>query len=280
VQFGLAYGIANRTGQVSPAEAAEMVGLAATAGIDTIDTAIGYGDSEACLGEIGIEGFRVVTKLRALPADVGDVAGWVTEQVRGSLDRLGVASLHAVLLHRPADLLGPSGPALYDVLCTLKVQGLAERIGVSIYAPAELDRMPEGFRFDLVQSPFNLVDRRLLTSGWLARLKDDGVEVHARSAFLQGLLLMPRAAIPARFERWSELWDAWHHWLCGSPERAVGACLAFPLSVAGIDRVVVGADGTRQLRQILQAADELPEDLPNIASDEDALINPSKWTNV
>ncbi|MCC6139062.1 MAG: aldo/keto reductase [Nitrospira sp.] len=277
-QFGLPYGIANRGGQVTRFEAKAMLSLARARGIDTLDTAIAYGDSEVCLGEAGTEGFRVVTKLPAVPDDCKDVAGWVHGQILASLERLGVPSLYGVLLHRPTQLLGREGDLLFRSLQSLKDRGQAQKIGVSIYAPRELEELTSRYRFDLVQAPFSVIDRRLQTTGWLRRLSHDGVEVHTRSVFLQGVLLMPESARPETFSAWSVLWHHWHEWLTEHRISAVQACLAFPLSFPEVHRVVVGADGLEHFRQIIQAATgALPVSLPDISCEAEPLINPALW---
>ena len=280
-QFGLSYGIANQDGQVTRPAAKAMLQLAAANGIDTLDTAIAYGESETCLGEIGVRGFKLVTKLPAVPDSCADVSGWVQEQVATSLGRLGVRALYGLLLHRPEQLLGTSGKALYQTLQVLKETGLVQKVGVSVYAPSELEALIPQYHFDLVQAPFNLMDRRLHTTGWLQRLKYEGVEIHTRSAFLQGLLLMPQTAIPPKFAPWSDLWGKWHEWLSGHNISAVQACLAFPLSVPEIDRVVVGADNVSQLVQIISAAaSDVPSDLPDLSCDAENLINPARWSHL
>lgn len=281
VQFGLPYGIANLAGQVSRPEAKAMLQLASTNGIDTLDTAIGYGESETCLGEIGIQGFKLVTKLPAVPVACSDVMTWIQEQVAESLSRLGVRSVYGLLLHRPEQLLEPEGKALYRALQGVKESGLAQKVGVSIYTPNELTALIPQFRFDLVQAPFNLLDRRLHRTGWLDRLKELNVEVHTRSAFLQGLLLMPKAEIPAKFSPWSELLTKWHDWLARHQVSALQACLAFPLSFQEIDRVVVGADNLMQLEQIIAAAgSKLGQKLPDLTCDVEDLINPARWPSL
>lgn len=278
VQFGLPYGVANQSGQVPRSIAKAMLDLAAASGIDTLDTAIAYGDSEACLGEAGIEGFKVVTKLPSIPAGCDDVGGWVRNQVAGSLARLGVKGLYGVLLHRPEQLLGPAGEVIYWALQGVKEAGLVRKVGVSVYAPSELEALIPRYRFGLIQAPFNLVDRRLQSTGWLQRLKEAGIEVHTRSAFLQGLLLMAQSARPEKFSPWSELWNAWHEWLSRHGASAVQACLAFALSVPEIDRVVVGADSVSQLEQIVSAAvSAVPIDFPALSCEEENLINPARW---
>lgn len=277
-QFGLPYGIANQNGQVTRSAAKAMLQLAAASRIDTLDTAIAYGESEICLGEAGIEGFKLVTKLPAVPNGCADINDWVQEQVAASLSRLGVSALYGLLLHRPQQLLGAEGKALYQTLQGLKETGQVQKVGVSVYAPSELEVLTSRYRFDLVQAPFNLVDRRLHRTGWLQRLKDEGVEIHTRSAFLQGLLLMPPATLPDKFAPWSDLWSKWHDWLAHDTALAVQACLAYPLSFPEIDRVVVGADSVSQLEQIINAANRVaPIDLPDLHCDAENLINPARW---
>lgn len=278
-QFGLAYGVSNQSGQVSRQAAREIVGLARQAGVDTIDTAIAYGDSEACLGEVGVGDFKVVTKLPPMPDGIADVAAWVHAQIKGSLDRLGVAQVHGLLLHRADQLLGDRGQALASALQRARHDGMVTRIGVSIYDPEQLAAIMPVCAPDIVQAPLNLLDRRLETSGWLQRLHDAGIEVHTRSAFLQGLLLMDRAAMPPRFERWHMLWDTWQDWRAAHALSATRACLQYPLSLPQVDRVVVGVASTAEFAMLLDdaAVSSTAPELPDITSTDPDLINPSNW---
>ena len=279
VQFGLPYGIANQAGQVSRQDVSAMLQLAVSNGIDTLDTAIAYGESEVALGQAGTQGFNVVTKLPALPDDCLDVISWVMEQVGASFTRLGVSSVYALLLHRPEQLLGPHGKELYEALYDLKECGKVQKVGVSIYNPLELDALTRLFHFDLVQAPFNIIDTRLYRTGWLERLKDDEVEIHTRSAFLQGLLLMAEGGVPSKFTPWSDLFKRWHIWLAEHHVSALQACLAFSLSFPEIDRVIVGADSVDQLFQIIKASClTLPGNLPDLYCEAEHLINPSCWS--
>jgi hypothetical protein len=281
VQFGLPYGIANQDGQVSRKAAKAMLKQAAANGIDILDTAIAYGESETCLGEVGVQEFRLVTKLPAVPNDCADVGAWVQEQAAESFARLGVKSVYGLLLHRSMQLLDKDGKSLYLALQELKKAGLVQKIGVSIYSPDELEALVPNYRFDLVQAPFNLVDRRLYTTGWLQRLKMEGVEIHARSAFLQGLLLMKRTEIPSKFEHWHELWNKWHNWQELHSISAIQACLDYPLSFSEIDSVVVGADSSSQLEQIITASRlAIPGDLPDLHCEDENLINPACWSKL
>ena len=278
VQFGLNYGVANTSGRVSEQEVAVILQCAQTCGLDTLDTAIAYGESEAVLGRLGIERWNTVTKLPAVPENCQDVAQWVHEQIQQSMARLGVSQLHGVLLHRPAQLLEKMGPALYGALQSIKAQGKTRKIGVSVYGSAELDALFNAYALDLVQAPLNILDRGLVKSGWAGRLHDAGVEVHTRSAFLQGLLLMPAAQRPAKFNPWANVWRAWDGWLEQEGLTPLQACLRYVTNLPQIDRVVVGVDTAAQLQQIVQAADGKLATLPELDTLQDArLINPASW---
>jgi aryl-alcohol dehydrogenase-like predicted oxidoreductase len=278
VQFGLPYGIANRTGQVSREAATAIMSRAWAAGVDTLDTAISYGESERRLGEIGVGSWRVVSKLPAIPADCSDVAAWMEASVRESRRRLGVDQLHGLLLHRSAQLLGQGGTQVYEGLLAMRERGEVQKIGVSVYGPEELEPLLPRYGLDLVQAPFNVLDRRLCTSGWLTRLRDAGTEVHARSIFLQGLLLMEPGARPARFERWQSLWSRWHAWLDSAGLTALQACVRFAFANSGFDRLIVGVETREQLEEILGALDAGPLEIPaTVTSDDPDLINPSRW---
>lgn len=277
-QFGMDYGIGNRSGMIARADGERIIGFARDVGIRTIDTAIGYGESETRLGQFGLDGFDVVTKIPPIPPKIDDPAVWVQRQIAGSLHRLGVDAVYGLLLHRPADLMGPWGAEIYRALCDAQHNALTRRIGISIYSPDILDQLPDRFRFDLVQAPFNLVDRQILESGWLHKLKASGAEVHARSVFLQGLLLMKRSDIPDGFNRWKCLWDRWHSWLQTSGVSPIQACLAYSLSLPELDRVVVGVDSLDQIEKITQCArNAATHEFPDIGSGDVNLTDPSKW---
>ncbi|CAL61301.1 putative NAD(P)-linked oxidoreductase [Herminiimonas arsenicoxydans] len=281
VQFGLAYGVANNSGQIDPNQAGKILAEARQAGINMLDTAIAYGDSERTLGQIGVAGWRIVTKLPEMPETCSDVAEWVESQVKGSLDRLGVQQLHAVLLHRPAQLLEARGPQLFAALEHLKMLGYTKKIGISIYDPSELDSLFSKMNFDLVQAPLNILDRRLVDSGWARRLKHIGAELHVRSAFLQGLLLMSSEKRPQKFNRWQSLWLEWDRWLNEVGLSPLEACLRYTLSVEEVDSVVVGVDSVEQFREIHAAANGVLPGLPAWPHAIDpVLLNPALWSKL
>ena len=281
-QFGLSYGVANQNGQVDLEAGRKIVRMATARGIDTIDTAIAYGESEQRLGEIGVGDFKIITKLPAIPAECVDISAWVSQNLTASLKRMNLSKLDGVLLHQPSQLLERRGQEIYDALTQVKSAGLVNKIGVSIYSPLELDSIIQTFDIDIVQAPLNLIDRRLVTSGWLRQLHERCIEVHIRSVFLQGLLLMKRGQIPVKFERWSTIWNTWYNSLAHHNLSALTACLQYPLSLPEVNRVIVGVDNAAQLLELVDSHQiNFPQhDWKSIACDDEELINPSKWNQL
>lgn len=283
VQFGLSYGVANTQGKVGYKDAETMLGMARDAGIDTLDTAIAYGQAESVLGCIGVTGFRLISKVPALSEPVECVDGWVEFQVESSLTRLQINQLSGLMLHAPDDLLGPYGEKIVRGLLRVKESGLVDRIGLSVYSPEQLSALINLLPIEILQIPFNIFDRRFAESGWLHKLAQQGVEVHARSAFLQGLLLMPSERVPSKFIPFRPLINNWHAWLVNQAEdrSPVEACLGHVASYADIARIVVGADNPAQLQQIITAANLTPcQAPPSLASPVCSLINPAEWSKL
>ena len=280
-QFGLSYGVSNQVGKVSQDEVKDILKRAGLAKIDLLDTAIAYGDSENVLGRVGIREWKVITKLPIIPLDAIDITDWIHKRIQESLERLNLTDVYAVLLHRPEQLLSERGSEILFALRSLKTNKLTKKIGISIYSPSELDLFDVAKNFDLIQAPLNVLDRRLVESGWLKKLNELKIEVHVRSVFLQGLLLMNLEEMPQKFSKYTDLWVEWNRWLVENKFSAVEGCLAFINSIGGLDGVLVGIESVDQLNEIIAASNL---DLKNVPSwpklvDLD-LINPSLWSSL
>lgn len=281
VQFGLSYGVSNDLGRPDADEVRRILGLARASGIDALDTAPAYGDSEAVLGRAGTRGFRVISKVPKLPEDVTDVRGFILGGVQQSLDRLGLSRLHGLLLHDAEQLCSPRGAEIRDAVLEAQALGLVAKIGLSIYAPDRLAAFTEVLAPQIVQAPFNILDRRLVVSGWADRLTAAGVELHVRSAFLQGLLLLAPSARPEKFRRMSAVWAAWDGWLAATGLRPLVACLRYVAMQQQIDRIVIGVNSAAELRAIVEVPDAPLTLLPDWPNDIDQrLIDPSQWSSL
>ena len=205
-QIGMDYGIANNMGKPDLDEVKKIFDIASKNNIDTFDTALNYGDSEKIIGIIGISESKVITKLPAFNGRKEEIREWLNEKINQSFENLQADSIFGLLLHNPKDLINNDiGEELIQGLNQYREEGKIKKIGVSVYSPDELEELISNLKIDIIQAPLNIMDRRLLTSGWMERLKSLGIEVHVRSIFLQGLLLMKQEDLPDQFKKWLRL---------------------------------------------------------------------------
>jgi len=282
VQFGLDYGVANTDGEMDTTTMTSILQQAWAKGIDTLDTAISYGESEKRLGMTNVKDWRIVTKLPEIPNVCTNINTWILNQVQKSLLRLGVTRISALLLHRPDQLLESNGVEIWKALQDLKQKNIVKKIGFSVYDCNQLDALWDSFQPNIVQMPYNLLDKRFLISGWMKKMNDSGVEIHVRSIFLQGLLLMSKSDRPEKFNHWKEIWEVLDAWLLEYDITAVEAAISFAMDNPYIDKIVVGVDNVQQLEEILSIIlkRKIVHPPKSLHTSDVRLINPSQWNSL
>ena len=280
VQFGTDYGLNSLDGQVRPQEVKKILNYARSKQIVLLDTAPAYGNSEEILGGINNSEFQVVTKTRHFDTlkITNDEVSLLNKDFNNSLKKLNQIKIYGLLIHNADDLLKPGGEKILDLLQKFKQTNKLMKVGVSVYDHIKLHSILDNFDIDMVQLPFNIIDRRMLDSGMLASLYKKGIEVHARSVFLQGLLLMSAKLMPSKFNRWNNLWKLWHEWLHDNRISPVEASVRYAISFSEISKVLVGVDSVNQLKEIYKASSgtlpKIPDELQTADAD---LLNPSNW---
>jgi len=283
VKFGTNYGIGLETNQVRPEEVGNILRYANLMNVDLLDTAPSYGDSEKVLGDLGVQQFDIITKTRHFGnIEISDSDIRLLKQdFYHSLKNLNQDNIYGILVHNTDDLLKPGGYKIFTQLEEFKQEGKIKKFGVSIYTYEQLEFVLENFDIDLVQLPFNIFDIRLVRTKMLSRLQRRNIEVHARSVFLQGLLLMNNKNRPDKFNRWSALWRAWQEWLNDNNITALEATIRYAISVPEISKVLVGVDTSSQLKEIIDASDGFLPDLPiELFTEDSDLLNPSNWSRL
>lgn len=280
VQWGVAYGISNQVGMTAPDEVRAILSAAQKAGVKVLDTASLYGEAETVLGVNRLDAFKIVTKTPRFATPF--IEDQHVEQMfctfNRSLEKLAVDKVDGLLAHHAQDILVDGGERLVAGMERLKEQGRVSKIGVSIYDGEQLDRLLQKFTPDLVQLPLNVFDQRLIHSGWLHLLHDKGVEIHVRSVFLQGLLLMPLESIPTYFEPIRPLLARWHAAARVQGMSLVQAALAFVRDLPEVDHVLVGVESVSQFQSCFQDfSTPAYFDAAGLACDDPAFVNPVLW---
>ena len=290
VQFGLNYGVNNFLGKPKIEDSIKVLQLAYKNTITSFDTAFSYGDAEEILGvfikQNKLAGkVKVISKLRPNVFDEGTVEKdkykIIKWEVEKTLKKLNISCLDGYLLHTPAYIYDGE---VVSALKKLKKNGLIKNFGVSIYDEAEAFYAVEKAGVDYIQIPYNVFDQRLDRSNFfeLARLKK--IKVFARSAFLQGLMVMDQKNIPKYLPQAKQYLKTFKKIISKYGYTSSRASLLFSLSHPDIDQVVIGVDNSNQLKEDLKFAqdiegfgpcrDELKREFLNL---KDSIIFPSLW---
>ncbi len=285
VQFGLDYGISNRAGQTSEEEVKNIINYAHEAGIKTIDTAHLYGNSEQALGEsIPPEyEFEIITKTIPIKKSVitkNDITR-VINGIEQSFERLKRNKIYGLMLHHADDLASENAPNLFAALSKYKKENKFKKIGVSVYNQSQIDLVLEKFEIDIIQIPINIFDQRLIKSRSLKALRDAGVEIHARSAFLQGLVFLDPDNIPDKLKNIGPTLKKFHAWVKENNITPAQGALMFLVDQPEIDRIICGVNTKAQLQELTNALATMPKIdtgiFPSLAVDDISLIDPTKW---
>ena len=241
-----------------------------------LDTARTYNNVEKVLGNFNLDKFKIITKIKNIKLNK-NIYNFIQNDILKSIYDLRIKNFYGLLIHNPNDLRKKRGKEIYNCLLNLKRKGLIKKIGYSINSPNDLNYLYKKFKPDLIQTPLNVFDQRIIHSGWIKKLKKDKVEIHARSIFLQGLLLRRRGNLPKQFYKFKNTFDKWHKWLDKNNSSALNACLNFVCSKNEIKKIIFGIDNTKQLNDILSIKKNNFLNYTNLYSNNTNLIMPNKW---
>jgi aryl-alcohol dehydrogenase-like predicted oxidoreductase len=277
-QFGLDYGINNSTGKIQKSEVFEILKYAFQNGIELLDTAPVYGDAHKIIGEFHKEHeqirYKVITKI---PAD------YPTDKLEELVDvfllELNIDCIEVLHFHSIKDFISCDKVKISEVFKTLKKSRKVKSFGVSIYENSEADLLSREL-IDVVQLPFNLLDNSNQRGKLIEQLKQKKYEIHTRSVFLQGLFFKNSREIKSLEikEAIVKLQGICKLYSCDIAELALHYCLI----QKEIDHLLIGVDGTGQLKNNISIASDLlaegfVEQVDNIVISDISQINPSKW---
>ncbi len=173
--------------------------------------------------------------------------------------------VYALLAHDADELLGRDGHRFWEALQACRADGLVAKVGASVYTPGQVDALLARYPLDAIQVPVNVLDQRLIRGGQLAALHAAGVEVFARSIFLQGVLLMDPETLPTFLTPVRPMLRGFRAELVARRLSPLQGALAFVLRRPEISQGVVGVCDAAQLQEILAAVTSPAADLPDCA---------------
>lgn len=256
------YGVLRPHAQMDSAdEWVSSLGELQRLGFSAIDTAPVYGDSEELLGRAGVT-IPIHTKLRP---GLDPLQSLEQSLARIGRDRVSVLYFHDTFVADESQvermaLLASARGALY------------QELGASIYDEVEFERALAVPEIDVIQVPFNVLDRRF-GAAWLAAARHEGKRVFARSVFLQGTLISCADRLPLALSTlapsiagFAEICEAW----LTTP---IAAALGYVKQKESFSGIIVGARSPKEARHL---ADLYSENIPSgLLRDIDSLTTPS-----
>jgi len=274
-QFGLDGGPVR--GKPPELEVRDMLAIAARAGLGVLDACAASGHGEVLMASAMPRPVPFRVAVKAARGERGP--DFVESEARACLTRLGVTQADAIIVQSASDLFSPHGEGLWRRLLELRDAGLFARVGISAYASDDPDGLARRFKPDLMQAPASLLDQRLLVDGTLAKVREQGIEVHLRSIFLNGLLFLPPDRVPSQLKGAATRLSRARRLIAEGRSDPLQAALGFALSRPEADCVIVGAASAAELNAVIAAAASPPPDLDwdDMALDDPVALDPRRW---
>ena len=184
--------------------------------------------------------------------------------------------IESILFHDVKVLFTKNGLKIFRNLEILKKKKYFKKIGLSIYDTQCLNYIIANYDFDVVQCPYNILDRRILTSGWFDKLNSKGIEIHIRSIFLQGLLVNKNVYKKQYFKKWKKKFSEWFLWLEDNNISPIDYCFSDLLNY-DFDKIIIGINNSKNLEEIINFKTVNKNKMINFSISDKKLIDPRNW---
>ena len=195
-QFSKNYGISNIIGKPSLKEIKKILSIAKKNKVKFLDLAEDYNGVIRLLGKLKINHFKIILKLKIKSSYTKNK---IIQNFKKSLKLLNLTKIHAVLIHNIYDFNYKQLNKVFNVFKYLKSIGLINKFGISGYSIIEAKKFVKIYKINFLQIPLNIFDQELIKNKNYLFFKKTKTEIHVRSIFLQGLLLMDNNILPKYF---------------------------------------------------------------------------------
>ena len=271
-QFGIKYGV-NKL-KIKKLEINNIKRVLKKNSLKEFDTAMNYGNSEKIIGNFNIKR-KVITKIKLPLNKPKDLKKWFTKKINNTLKNLKAKSLYGLLIHDTSDITSKNKEFL-NILLDFQKRNFITKIGISVYEVDEIRRILKFWKPEIIQMPINIFDHRFINNNFLVKLKKLNIELHARSCFLQGMLLEKKIRIGNNKSK--KIFYSFVNWCENKKISRLEACIHFVKKIKQIDRLVVGVDNSSHLQEIISSFNKNLISIPdNFMNNDKNLIDPRKW---
>ncbi len=246
--------------------------------IGYVDTSNNYKKVHKLLGKINLGKIKIITKISIPISSKTSPKLWISKIVKKITSDLKDKKIYCILIHNPKLLIKDKYKKYFFYLNELKKKGTIKKIGFSVYGIKETNILLEKYKIDILQIPVNLINQSFCNKKFLKKIYKKRIEVHARSIFLQGILLSSNLHNLKYFKKWKNLWTSYYSWLNKNKVSQLTACITFIKSIKNISGFVVGIENEAQLKEILNCRIEKKMRFNKFLSQKNKkLIDPSSW---
>ncbi len=271
-QFGIKYGV-NKL-KIKKLEINNIKRVLKKNSLKEFDTAMNYGNSEKIIGNFNIKR-KVITKIKLPLNKPKDLKKWFTKKINNTLKNLKAKSLYGLLIHDTSDITSKNKEFL-NILLDFQKRNFITKIGISVYEVDEIRRILKFWKPEIIQMPINIFDHRFINNNFLVKLKKLNIELHARSCFLQGMLLEKKIRIGNNKSK--KIFYSFVNWCENKKISRLEACIHFVKKIKQIDCLVVGVDNSSHLQEIISSFNKNLISIPdNFMNNDKNLIDPRKW---
>lgn len=259
--------------KVSYNEIKKILNIAKKNSIFKIDTAESYLKREQIFKDIDKK-FKFTTKI--IPDIRWESIEFCQKKIEDHFKFIGINKVETLFFHDIKILFTKNGNKIFRNFEELKKKNFFQKIGLSIYNINYLDYLILNYNFDVVQCPYNILDKRILTTGWYEKLKNQEKEIHIRSIFLQGMLVNKLLYKKKYFRQWKEIFNRWFKFLEDKKISPIDYCLSDLLKY-DFNNVVVGIDNSKNLNELINFKTISKNKMKNFQINDTKLIDPRNW---
>lgn len=275
--FGLKYGLSNDYKKLKNSNIKKILNYAKKNNLNFFDTSNMYGDAEEKLSLLSKNNFKIITKVKITKKNFVEIYDEILNQVKNSLKVLRKNKLYAVLIHNTIYLKNYQLNLAFKSLYKLKKRGLILKIGFSTYGDCKIQNLLGKHKLDIIQTSINALDQLALKPKLIKLYKKKKVEVHARSIFLQGLLLKKNIKLPLNIKSlWKKNMHKWFDLCMQKKTKPLVMALSIVLNT-NINKIIIGVDSIKQIDEILNSklVDYLQKEIK--FKKKELMINPYLW---
>lgn len=259
--------------QINNIEIRKILKIAKKNNISKIDTAESYIKNKNVFNSIDKK-FTFFSKIK--PNSKWESLKYCQKKIEKHFQIFNNCKFETLLIHDIKILFTKSGQKIFKNLEKLKERKHFKKIGISIYDTKSLDYLIYKYKFDVVQCPYNIFDRRIITSGWFEKLKKKKIEIHVRSIFLQGLIVNQNIYRKKYFKKWERLFVDWFKYLKTNKISPIDYCMNDLLNY-NFDKVIIGINSSKNLKDVLNFKIIEKNKMINFKINDKKLIDPRNW---